>query len=50
MKPWVERRVTELMGYEDELIINLVMSILEEPPHPDIKLCPKKMTIDLKGI
>ncbi len=29
MKPWITQRVTELMGLEDELVINFVFTQLE---------------------
>eukprot|EP00350_Pseudokeronopsis_sp_OXSARD2_P011508 CAMPEP_0170541234 /NCGR_PEP_ID=MMETSP0211-20121228/1018_1 /TAXON_ID=311385 /ORGANISM="Pseudokeronopsis sp., Strain OXSARD2" /LENGTH=100 /DNA_ID=CAMNT_0010843887 /DNA_START=10 /DNA_END=309 /DNA_ORIENTATION=- len=49
IKVWVERRMTELLGYEDELISNFVISLLEEEPHPDNKLDPKLMQIRITG-
>jgi hypothetical protein len=49
IKIWVERRVTELIGYEDELVTGFVISQLEEQPSPDSKLCPKVMQIRLTG-
>lgn len=30
MKPWITQRTTELMGFEDELVINFVFSQLEQ--------------------
>jgi len=35
IKIWVERRVTELMGYEDEVVVNFAFSQLEESHNPD---------------
>lgn len=28
MKPWITRRVTELLGFEDEVLINFINSLL----------------------
>jgi len=39
MKLWIERRVTELLGFEDEVVSNFAVSQIEEPPEG--KLCPK---------
>jgi serine/arginine repetitive matrix protein 1 len=30
IKPWVAHRVTELIGFEDEVLINFIYSLLEE--------------------
>ena len=30
IKIWIERRLTELMGDEDEIVINFAISMLEE--------------------
>lgn len=45
MKPWIKLRITELLGIEDEVVVNLVNSELEEKE----KVCPKSMTILLTG-
>lgn len=29
MKPWITRRVTELLGFEDEVLINFINSLLD---------------------
>jgi len=29
IKPWVTRRVTELLGFEDEVLINFIHSLLD---------------------
>jgi len=42
----VERRITELMGYEDEIVINFAISSLEEyQGHPDKRLDPKHLQV-----
>lgn len=33
IKPWITRRVTELLGFEDEVLINFIHSLL------DAKVC-----------
>jgi hypothetical protein len=30
MKPWIAKRVTELLGFEDEVLINFIYGLLEE--------------------
>lgn len=30
MRPWIAKRVTELLGFEDEVLINFIYSLLEE--------------------
>lgn len=30
MKPWIATRVTELLGFEDEVLINFIYGLLEE--------------------
>ncbi|KAG1751523.1 PWI domain-containing protein [Suillus paluster] len=47
IRPWITKKVTELVGFEDEVIIEYVMGLLEDPNHttPD----PKKMQINLTG-
>lgn len=29
MRPWIAKRVTELIGFEDEVLINFIYSLLE---------------------
>ncbi|KIJ61597.1 hypothetical protein HYDPIDRAFT_115756 [Hydnomerulius pinastri MD-312] len=47
IKPWITKTVTELAGFEDEVITEYTMGLLEDPndTHPD----PKKMQIKLTG-
>ena len=33
MKPWIAKRVTELLGFEDEVLINFVYGLLEAKVH-----------------
>lgn len=44
MKPWIENRITELIGVEDEILSNLVLNMLTEE-----KVDPKEMHINLTG-
>ncbi|KAG8216825.1 hypothetical protein J3R82DRAFT_7084 [Butyriboletus roseoflavus] len=47
IKPWIAKKVTELVGLEDEVVVEYAMGLLEDPNHttPD----PKKMQINLNG-
>lgn len=45
MRPWIVERVEELLGLEDEVLVEYVMSQLEEERYPD----PRKMQISLTG-
>lgn len=36
MKPWIAKRVTELIGFEDEVLINFIYSLLERKVDVDI--------------
>ncbi len=31
LRPWVEKRTTELLGFEDDVIVEYVMGMLEDP-------------------
>nr|CAB3501287.1 unnamed protein product [Digitaria exilis] len=35
MKPWIAKRVTELLGFEDEVLINFIYGLLEEKAEDD---------------
>ncbi|KAH7913108.1 PWI domain-containing protein, partial [Hygrophoropsis aurantiaca] len=47
IRPWIAKKVTELVGFEDEVVVEYAMGLLEDPsqPTPD----PKKMQINLTG-
>ncbi|KAN0125559.1 hypothetical protein V8E52_000766 [Russula decolorans] len=47
IRPWVAKKVVELVGFEDEVLIEYAMGLLEDKsqPTPD----PKKMQINLTG-
>ncbi|KAJ3046141.1 Serine/arginine repetitive matrix protein 1 [Rhizophlyctis rosea] len=44
IKPWITEKVVQLMGFEDEVFIDYVFSLLEEP-----KLDPRTMQINISG-
>ncbi len=44
LKPWISKRVTQLAGFEDEVLIEYVFNQLEQP-----KWDPKQMQIYLTG-
>ncbi|WBW74561.1 splicing coactivator Srm160 [Schizosaccharomyces osmophilus] len=57
LKPWIANRLIELIGFEDEVVIDFVYSMLEEAveaskntdSHNESALDPKKVQINLTG-
>jgi len=47
VKHWMKTRITEILGFEDEVVINFATSELESPS--DGPLCPKKLSLVLTG-
>ncbi len=45
IKPWISRRVTELLGFEDDVVLEYAAGMLEEERYPD----PRKVQIQLTG-
>ena len=46
----MEVRITEIMGEEDDILINFAISQFDEAvADQNVKLCPKKMQISLTG-
>ena len=45
IKPWAAQRITELLGFEDDVVLEYAAGMLEEERHPD----PRKMQISLTG-
>ncbi|CAO1612624.1 unnamed protein product [Parajaminaea phylloscopi] len=48
VRPWVEQRVNELLGFEDDVVAEYVLGILESDenqPHPD----PRKLQVSITG-
>lgn len=31
LTPWIESRITEILGNEDEILLQFIVSLLEEP-------------------
>jgi hypothetical protein len=34
MKPWITKKVIELLGFEDDVLIEYIYSLLEDPENP----------------
>ncbi|KAK9898666.1 PWI domain-containing protein [Cystobasidium minutum MCA 4210] len=47
MKPWIAKKVMELLGFEDEVVIEYVCGLLEDSANPIVD--GKKMMISLLG-
>ena len=47
VRAWVEKRVTELLGFDDEFLTNFIMSMLEEKSLDSLN--PRVMQINLTG-
>jgi len=47
IKMWVERRVTEILGFEDDIVIGIINAQLEEPVED--KVDPKSIHLQLLG-
>merc|ERR1719230_417501 len=47
MKPWIARRITELMGLEDDIVIEFCYCQLSEPPEKGLD--PKLLQVTLTG-
>ena len=45
MRPWVSARIEELLGFEDDVVVELIMGTLETEQHPD----PRKLQISITG-
>ncbi|KNZ80113.1 PWI domain-containing protein [Termitomyces sp. J132] len=47
IRPWIAKKIVELVGFEDEVVVEYAMGLLEDEsqPTPD----PKKMQINLTG-
>lgn len=49
LAPWIRKRITELMGIEDDIVIEYCISHLTEELPPGKKLCPKTLQMNLTG-
>ncbi|OBZ67857.1 hypothetical protein A0H81_12256 [Grifola frondosa] len=47
IRPWVVNKVIELVGFEDEVVIEYAMTLLEDNQQPTLD--PRKMQINLTG-
>ncbi|GAA5819964.1 hypothetical protein JCM11491_002694 [Sporobolomyces phaffii] len=47
MKPWIAKQVTTLLGFEDDVLIEYVNSLLEDDDHPIVD--PKHLQVLLQG-
>jgi hypothetical protein len=47
IKPWISKKITEILGFEDEVVINLAVSELESQDEKGP--CPKKIQLNLTG-
>ena len=45
MRPWIANKVTELVGFEDDLVIEYAMGLLEDTSQPVRKLCHEETDI-----
>ncbi|KAF9476945.1 PWI domain-containing protein, partial [Pholiota conissans] len=47
IRPWIAKKIVELIGFEDEVVVEYAMGLLEDEsqPNPD----PRKMQINLTG-
>jgi len=45
IKPWIAQKITDMLSFEDDVLINYIYSLLEEKQEPD----PKAMQINLTG-
>ena len=49
IKPWIHKRICELLSFEDEILENMVITMMETS-NINNPLCPKKMQINLTGL
>lgn len=47
VRAWVEKRINEILGFEDEFLPNFIMSLLEEKTLEPLN--PKNMHLNLTG-
>ncbi|CAH7684297.1 expressed protein [Phakopsora pachyrhizi] len=47
MRPWIAQKIMELLGFEDEVVVEYVNGLLEDPATPIVD--PKRMQINLTG-
>ncbi|MBW0498565.1 hypothetical protein O181_038280 [Austropuccinia psidii MF-1] len=47
MRPWIAEKIMELLGFEDEVVVEYVNGLLEDQANPIVD--PKRMQINLTG-
>merc|ERR1719191_172845 len=47
MKPWIARRIAELMGFEDDIVIDFCVANLSDPP--ETGLDPNLLQVNMTG-
>ncbi|KAA1074598.1 hypothetical protein PGT21_012997 [Puccinia graminis f. sp. tritici] len=47
MRPWITDKIMELLGFEDEVVVEYVNGLLDDPTSPIVD--PKRMQINLTG-
>lgn len=47
MKPWITQRITELLGFEDEIVVDYCITQLSEPPEKGLD--PKLLQVNMTG-
>merc|ERR1719436_2146259 len=47
MKPWIAQRITELLGFEDDIVVDFCITQLEMPPEGGLD--PKMLQVNLTG-
>lgn len=47
MKPWIARRITELLGFEDDIVVDYCISQLAEPSEGGLD--PKLLQVNMTG-
>lgn len=47
MRPWIANKVIELVGFEDEVVVEYAMGLLEDPAQP---VSNKIVTIVLNNV
>lgn len=45
LRPWISKKITDMLNIEDDVIVEFVYNQLEEEKYP----CPKKMQINMTG-
>ncbi len=47
IRVWIDKRITDILTFEDEFLVNYIISLLEDPSE---EMNPKKIQILLTGI